>query len=289
MLHTPQAGKTNRIRTKRPLYQDGGAHCAAQENHGRFDQPSTLQTPVLDCFAWSDLGGDEPRLLWNHAILEVTPQRNEQSPRQRNDADAAHAQAPAGEASLVPLAERALGLEAQPQPGDLDHHGPHPAVARLADALVALAVSAVVGRAHQARKSRHFTPVAKAPPAEELHHQQPGAGRPDRPQAHQLHDAALGIGLRFAQPLAALRLKRGDLALDQRKALYLAFKLAAQLPGQRAPVPQGERLQPQVRGALAPPPDALHHQQLLNPRPMPKPLALQALQFTVKAPGVLLL
>jgi len=51
MLHTPQAGKTNRIRTKRPLYQDGGAHCAAQENHGRSDQPSTLQAPVLGCLA----------------------------------------------------------------------------------------------------------------------------------------------------------------------------------------------------------------------------------------------
>jgi hypothetical protein len=164
MLHTPQAGKTNRIRTKRPLYQDGGAHCAAQANHGRFDQPSTLQAPALDWLAWSDLGGDEPRVLGNHAVCEVTPQRNEQSARERNDADAAHAQAPAGEASVVPLAERALGLEAQPQPGDLDHHGPHPAVARLADALVALAVSAVVGRAHQARKSHHFTPIAKAPP-----------------------------------------------------------------------------------------------------------------------------
>ena len=145
--------------------------------------------------------------------LEGVISHTGESPRQRHDADAAHAQAPAGEASLVPLAERALGLEPQPQPGDLDHHGPHPAIARLADALVALAVSAVVGCAHQARKSRHFTSVAKAPPAEELHHQQPGAGRPDRPQVHQLHDAALGIGLRFAQPLAALGFKRGDLAL----------------------------------------------------------------------------
>jgi hypothetical protein len=47
MLHTPQAGKTNRIRTKRPLYQDGGAQGAAQEILGRFDQPATLQAPLL--------------------------------------------------------------------------------------------------------------------------------------------------------------------------------------------------------------------------------------------------
>ena len=82
MLHTPQAGKTNRILTKRPLYQDGRAQCTAQENLGRFDQPSTLQAPVLDCLACSDLGGDEPCVLGNHAVLQVTPQRNEQSPRQ---------------------------------------------------------------------------------------------------------------------------------------------------------------------------------------------------------------
>ena len=94
MLHTPQAGKTNRIRTKRPLYQDGRAQCAAQENHGRFDQPSTLQTPVLDCLAWSDLRRNESRAFGNHAVCEVAPQRDQQSPRQGDDADAAHARGP---------------------------------------------------------------------------------------------------------------------------------------------------------------------------------------------------
>jgi len=47
MLYAPQAGKTNRLRTKRPLYQDGHAHCTTQANHGRLDQPSTLQPPIF--------------------------------------------------------------------------------------------------------------------------------------------------------------------------------------------------------------------------------------------------
>src|SRR3972149_1348248 len=124
---------------------------------------------------------------------------------------------------------------------------------------------------------RHPRQALSTPPPP----QEPATGRPDLPQAHQLHDAALGIGLRFVQPLAALGLKRGDLALDQRKALYLAVKLAAHLPGQRTPVPQGERLQSQLRGVLAHHPSALHHQQRLHTHPMRKPLTLQALQFTV--------
>jgi hypothetical protein len=77
MLYAPQAGKTNRIRTKHPIYQDGRAHGTAQEIHGRLDQPSTRQAPVVDCPALSDLGGDEPRPLGHHAVLEVAPQRDQ--------------------------------------------------------------------------------------------------------------------------------------------------------------------------------------------------------------------
>ena len=77
MLYAPQAGKTNRFRTRRPIYQDGRAHGTAQENHGRLDQPSTLQAPVVGWLECSDLGGDEPRALWHHAVLEVAPQRDQ--------------------------------------------------------------------------------------------------------------------------------------------------------------------------------------------------------------------
>ena len=73
----PKRARRTGFRTRRPLYQDGRAHGTAQEIHGRLDQPSTLQAPVVDCLVGSDPGGDEPRPLGHHAILEVTPQRDQ--------------------------------------------------------------------------------------------------------------------------------------------------------------------------------------------------------------------
>src|SRR5438105_13823401 len=139
------------------------------------------RTPTSTLFPYTTLFRS-PCALWHDPVLEVAPQRNQQFPCQCHDADAAHAQAPAGEAR--PLGKRALWLEAQPQPRDFHDHGPHSAIARLAEALVALALSAVVGRTHQAGERGELTPVTKLPPAEELHHQEPGARRTDRPQAH---------------------------------------------------------------------------------------------------------
>ncbi len=52
---------------------------------------------------------DESRAFWYHAVLEVASQRDQQLSCQCNHADVAHAQAPAGEAPVVPLAERAPG------------------------------------------------------------------------------------------------------------------------------------------------------------------------------------
>src|SRR5712691_12608363 len=288
MLYAPEAGKTNLIGTRRRIYQDGRAQRAAQENHGRLDQPSTLQAPVSECLARSDLGCDEPCALWHDPVLEVAPQRNQQFPRQRHDADAAHAQSPGGETRLIPLTECAPWLEAQPQPGNPHDHGSHPAITRLADALVALALSAVVGRTHQAGERGELTPVTKVPPAEELHHQEPGARRADRPQAHQMNDPALGFGSRVLQPLATFGLKRPDLALDERKALSLALKLGLQFQGQGPTIPQSKRLEPQPSAALDRHSHALGDEQRLHAHPMREPLALQALQLPVKAPGIFL-
>jgi hypothetical protein len=106
-----QAGKTNRFRTRRPIYQDGHA-LARDPGNSRGLRP----TPVMDLLTGSELRGDESRAFWNQALLEVAPPRDQQLPRQGNNAHAAHAQARAGEAPAVPLAERALGLESQPKP-----------------------------------------------------------------------------------------------------------------------------------------------------------------------------
>lgn len=65
------------LRTRRPIDQDGPAQGTAQEFHGRLDQPSTRQAPVVDERAGSDRRGDEPRALGDHAVLEVAPQRDQ--------------------------------------------------------------------------------------------------------------------------------------------------------------------------------------------------------------------
>ena len=73
----PKRARRTGFRTRRPIYQDGRVHGTAQEIHGRLDQPATLQAPLVDWLECSDLGGDEPRALGHHAVLEVTPQRDQ--------------------------------------------------------------------------------------------------------------------------------------------------------------------------------------------------------------------
>ena len=200
-----------------------------------------------------------------------------------------NAQAPAGEARPIPLAERTARLETQPQPGDLDDHGSHPSVARLTDSLVALALAAVVRRADQSGEGGELAPVAKGPPAEELHHQEPGARRADRAQAHQANDAMLGLGARSAQALAARGLQVLDMALNERQTLPLAFELGLQLLRQRTTVAKRETVKAQPERALDLELNALGSQQRLHPHPVRKPLALQALELPMQVPRVLYL
>lgn len=115
--------------------------------------------------------------VWRRSCQRKFERNQGQFPRQGHDADAARAQAPAREARPIPLAERTAWLEAQPQPGDLDDHRPYPSVASFADALITLGFATVVGRAYQAGEGGELTPVAKCSPAEEFHHQEPGARR----------------------------------------------------------------------------------------------------------------
>ena len=127
----PKRARRTGFRTRRPIYQDGRAHGTAQEIHGRLDQPSTLQAPVVDCLA-AQISEAMSRAPWG-----ITPSSRVRHSAISNflakaiESDAAHAQAPAGEARLIPLGKGALWLETQPQPGDFHDHGAHPAIARL--------------------------------------------------------------------------------------------------------------------------------------------------------------
>ena len=72
----------------------------------------------------------EHRSFGHDTCFDVAPECDEQLPCQRHDPDLPSARSAAGEALLVPLRERTLGLVAEPSPGDLDGHPANPAVAR---------------------------------------------------------------------------------------------------------------------------------------------------------------
>ena len=88
-----------------------------------------------------------------------------------------------------------------------------------------LAVAAGVGRGCQPQAAGQFAPVGKAPPAEQLLDQHPGALRSDGAQLHQLRHLRL---LASGQLLAPSGLQRLDLLPDQGQACALALDFGAQ-------------------------------------------------------------
>src|SRR5919199_4983952 len=66
-------------------------------------------------------GGDE-------AGLDVAPERDQKLPRQGHDRDPPDAALGGPDPGHEPPAKGALRLEAHTQPGQLDHHAPHPRV-----------------------------------------------------------------------------------------------------------------------------------------------------------------
>src|SRR5258705_10928482 len=95
------------------------------------------------------------------AALQVTPQGNRQSPCHRYDGNASDTAVGAGAlgAPVEPLGECAAGLIAQPGPAHLDQQRAHPAVTLPVDALVGLALAAVVRLGHQPDTGPDLVPV----------------------------------------------------------------------------------------------------------------------------------
>src|SRR5262245_30162286 len=75
------------------------------------------------------------------ALVHIAPERDQEHARQGHDADFACPFVARAETPLVPLTQRAGRLPAPPQPGQLDDQRPHMLVARLADALLTLALA----------------------------------------------------------------------------------------------------------------------------------------------------
>src|SRR5262249_40935986 len=116
--------------------------------------------------------------------LAKPPQGNEQLARQSHNPAPAYAAPPMPKALLIPLGQRALRLKTQPAPGNLDGHRADVRVAGFGEALLVSGVATRIGGGRQAAQGADFLPIAKRPPAEELHHKQPGTIDPN-PFEHQ--------------------------------------------------------------------------------------------------------
>src|SRR5262249_7144435 len=121
---------------------------------------------------------------------------------------------------------------------------PHPAVARLADALLALALPAVVGRRCPARQRRQLAPVLDPTPGEDLPHQDPRPHRADPLEVHppppQFH-VRLGVA---AHRATLLVLQGPDLLIDLLPPRALAEDALPEARRQRRAVPLPQLLQP---------------------------------------------
>src|SRR5262249_25586415 len=138
-----------RTRHRRPVARDADSaeivRCCLSDN----------PPPALVC-------GTEGDPLRHDAVANEMPQGDEQLARQGDDHLLARTAVVLG-ASSKPLGQRALLLEFEEAPRELDHRFPDPSVAGSGKPLLAACLAAFVGRAREATVARHSAPVAQVP------------------------------------------------------------------------------------------------------------------------------
>src|SRR5258707_9034041 len=104
--------------------------------------------------------------LGYHSVLQIAPQCNCETSRHRDDGNAPRPAIRSRplRALVEPLRQRTVGLVAQPAPRHIDQQGTHPPVALPADALIGMALAAVVGLRHQPDARTGLAPVAELSP-----------------------------------------------------------------------------------------------------------------------------
>src|SRR3981189_1382043 len=162
----------------------------------------------------------------HHASFKITPERHQQLARQRHDGDAADAAFRGTDTRPEPDAQIAVGLIAQPQPGEFDPGGSSLAVTSLADPLVMRHVSAL----ERARREADITPQLAAiveVTMEYLANQHRGKLRTDRLELIEILDF-LGVDMRRCFILnnrVALRFKSADHLNHQLQTLQFPLDL----------------------------------------------------------------
>ena len=138
---------------------------------------------------WNDVvsRSDELGAGRHEAGFREPPERDEQLAGERHDHHPADPPASPRSALVEPLAERAIGLIAQPAPSHLDELCPDPCRTVAADPLVALRVAAGPRGWRHADPACEFAAVAE-PAVEDLVRQDGCVVRPDRLQPGQRRD-----------------------------------------------------------------------------------------------------
>src|SRR5690606_17197946 len=226
----------------------------------------------------------------NHPVLNVSPQRHQQLARQRHDPDPPLPRTTLGKTPPEPPAQLALPLVAQPQPRQLHHQRADPPVARLADALLARALSAGMRRRRQPRARRHLLAAGKRPPPEQLRRQHPARLLTHSLELLQPPRLVRQLTLPQHHPLLLLTLELANLPIHQLVARHLTLDLRHQLRRQRtARAPLATPLEHPGNLAHALHHNALQDEQRLDPRPVRTPLLHQPLALARQPPGPLLL
>src|SRR5216683_4758309 len=172
----------------------------------------------------------------HHAGLEISPQRHHQLARHRHDGDASYATLDVADPLAEPAGQFAVGLMAHPQPGEFDGEFAGTMVAGFADALVALAVPAIVGHPDQPEITADLAAIVKAA-IEHFIDQPLSADRADALELSEVH----GLGFRRARRRGALLgpavgFKDGQLPVHQAQPFVLARNLLLEALRQRPPV-----------------------------------------------------
>src|SRR2546428_773933 len=218
------------------------------------------------------------RPLRDHSLLQEAPQVDQQLAGHGDDPYFPGPLATAAETLLIPKAQLAPRLIAQPAPRHLDRHRPDVSAPCLADPLLPAPVSTLIRCRCQARCRTDLFPVPEAPPPEELVHVHPRPARPDRLQQHQLPHLLDRRAPPLHNRLPPLTLQLENLPVQELRVLPLPLQARQQSRRQRSPIPLPQPPQPltqppqpltQISVLLQP--DPLVRQQSLDPVRRPRP------------------
>jgi hypothetical protein len=223
------------------------------------------------------------------AEVGEAPESDEKLSGQGDDADLAQSWAAGGETPVVPASQLASGLLAQPDPGQVDGDAADATVAGSADASLAGAVAALIGRRGKANPATDLPAVAETAPGD-LACRDFGSNLGDATKTHQsagdlcspvssLTDASVTSGFQIQQ-----------LAMEEAVAGHLRLQTRSQPRGQRRTVPDADGPQRgQHPSTAAPEGPALAREQALHAVDQASLLLLQSANLALEMSGILLL